>query len=294
MSFQSNPKRFLGMAVLAVTLPMGGCFDTGTNNPAYPEKTATVNMRLGLDPVATVLSKSSVISLDRLIIVFTSSAGDTIRDTITSSTTPSLNTVSTAQQTVAKFYNLATVRTWKAVVTVVDSRDSITHRDSSVSNVVLVSDTTVISVNLSSRYVMYQAKFLTIPDSIGSPSSGTVKQKLYLDRFVFRIDGITVQDSTVAPSYFTPGNTYTLYYDYVTPGSHTVELRAYGKLNLADTSSLLYSGSLGVNLAPGADSTIAFPLNWVGPTSGGGSLSVTIGKIGSFTASSTLPTDVVP
>jgi hypothetical protein len=205
-----------------------------------------------------------------------------------------LSAVSTSQQVLEKFYNLSISRTWKAVVTVRDSRDSVTHRDSATTGVLAAADTADINVNLVSKFVMYQAKFLTIPDSIGSSAPGTAKQKLQLNRFLFKIDGVTVRDSSVAPGFFAAGGTYTLYYDYVTPGSHTIQLQAFGPMNSWEETNPLYSGSTTVDLAAGIDSTVALTLNWVGPTTGGGSLAVTIGKMGTLTANGTLPENVVP
>ena len=103
---------------------------------------------------------------------------------------PGMSTTATAQQTVNKNYSLKALRTWKIVATVRDTKDSVIHRDSATTPTLYAADTAAVSLNLTSRYAMYEAKFLTIPDSINS-ASGTVKQKLNLNRLVLKIDGVT-------------------------------------------------------------------------------------------------------
>jgi hypothetical protein len=294
MMYGLNKSRLIIAVALAAGFTLAGCLAGGTEpSPTQGEHTV-VNLRLRLDPVSTALAKSATITLDKLVIVFTSSALDTIRDTITTGTTPALNATSTTQQTVAKYYNLATARSWKALVTIRDTRDSVIHRDSTTTAVLQASDTAEISLTLASRFTMYQARFLTIPDSIGSATAGTGKQKLYLNRLVFKIDGVTVRDSLVSPAYFTAGATHTLTYDYVSPGSHSMQMLAYGPMNSWDVANPLYSGSTTVNVGAGVDTTVTVNLSWVGPTSGGGNLSVTIGKVGTVTANGNLPTNVIP
>ena len=274
-------KRIAKVAVIFSGLFLAGClFDQGDNTPSE-NGAAVIGMRVGLDPVNIVLSKTSTISLGKLIIVFTSNGHDTLRDTITSSTIPALNTSSTSPQVISKYYSLKPLRIWKAVVSVKDSRDSLIHKDSTTTPVLHVQDTAAVSLNLSSKFSMYQARYLTLPDSIGSPSAGTVKVKLNLNRLVLKIDDVIVCDSTATPGpYFASGSTHILSYDYVSAGSHSVQLLAYGPLNSWNTANPLYSGTSTINVTQGLDSTVAMTLNWVGPTTGMGSLSVTIGKMG--------------
>jgi hypothetical protein len=142
---------------------------------------------------------------------------------------------------------------------------------------------------------MYRARFLTIPDSVGSASPGTSKQKLRLNRLLFKIDGVTVRDSLSSPGYFTAGATHVLDYDYVAPGPHTILMQAFGPMGSWDSTQALYSGSKSVDVsATGSDTTVTLTLNWVGPTTGGGTLSVTVGRIRTLTADGTLPGNVVP
>jgi hypothetical protein len=294
MMYGLNKSRLIWIAALVAGFTLAGCLSGGTEPSSTQDEQAVVNLRLKLDPVSTALAKSATITLDKLVIVFTSSALDTVSDTITTGTTPALNATSTTQQTVAKYYNLATARSWKALVTIRDTRDSVIHRDSTTTAVLEAADTADISLTLTSRFTMYQARFLTIPDSIGSAAAGTGKQKLYLNRLVFKIDGVTVRDSSVSPSFFSASSTHTLSYDYVSPGSHSMQMLAYGPMNSWDEANPLYSGSTTVNVGAGVDTTVTVNLSWVGPTTGGGSLSVTIGKVGSVTANGNLPTNVIP
>ena len=268
-------------ALLAATLVVSGltaCFDSSSSAPSSSNQGAALSIRVGVDPV-NALKKSSTISLSKLIVVLTSSASDTLRDTITSSTSPSLSATSTTAQTISKNYTLNPLRTWKVVATTKDSRDSIIHRDSATTPVLYDADTVAVNLSLSSRFTMYQANFNSIPDSIASSASGTVKQVLHINRLVLKIDGNTMMDSSL--TYFT--GSPALNYDYVLTGSHTVQLLAYGPMYSWNTANPLYSGSTVINVAAGNDSTVPLTLNWVGPTTGTGSLSVTIGKVGKVT-----------
>jgi hypothetical protein len=295
----SNTKRLSGIAAIAAGLIVAGCLNDGgaSSTPAgSPSGKAVVGLRVDVGSVNSVLAKGAVISLNKVVIVFTSSANDTVRDTLTTSTTPALSATSTAQQTLEKFYNLKISRSWKAYVTVRDAKDSVTHRDSSISTgVLLAADTAHITLNLTPKFVMYRARFLTIPDSVGSASPGTSKQKLRLNRLLFKIDGVTVRDSLSSPGYFTAGATHVLDYDYVAPGPHTILMQAFGPMGSWDSTQALYSGSKSVDVsATGSDTTVTLTLNWVGPTTGGGTLSVTVGRIRTLTADGTLPGNVVP
>src|SRR5690606_30197720 len=105
-------------ALLAAVFLLTGCFVS--ERPSAPraegEDTFALDIKVGIGGV-NALRKSSTITLDKLIIVLTSSSNDTIRDTITSSTTPNLDPVSTTGQNIPKSYTLKALRSWKIVAT---------------------------------------------------------------------------------------------------------------------------------------------------------------------------------
>ncbi len=137
---------------------------------------------------------------------------------------------------------------------------------------------------------MYQANFLNIPDSISSNTAGTVKQVINVNRLVLKVDGIIQADSS--KTYFTPNTTSVLTFDYVTAGSHSIQLLVYGQL-VGNTNWLLYSGTTTINVSGGNDSTVTFPLTWIGPITGVDSTSIIIGKVGKVTLNGTLPSNVI-
>ena len=288
-------KKTAGMALLAAGLNFIGCMEQGSGvTPNSAPQTSAINMRLGVDPVR-VLAKTNTISLSKLIVVLTSNTLDTIRDTITSGTTPSLSATATSAQTIVKNYTLKPLRTWKLVATTKDLNDSVIHRDSATTPVLNIADTANVSLSLSSRFTMYDAKFLTLPDSVSSSVSGTTKQVLNLNRLVLKVDGVTKVDSTVSPGpYFTKLATAVLSYDYITAGSHSIQLLAYGPMYSWDVANPLYSGTQTINVGAGSDSTVAMTLSWVGPTTGTGHISAVIGKVGKVTVNGTLPGTVIP
>ena len=290
-----NLKQIATLALLAVGLNLVGCMESSSNLSAPSSSApADLHIRVGVDPVHN-LAKTTTISLNKLIVVLTSSTQDTIRDTITTSTSPALNATSTTAQTITKDYTLKPLRTWKVVATTKDLKDSVIHMDSATTPTLNVADTANVSLSLSSKFSMYDARFLTIPDSISSSVSGTTKQVLHLNRLVLIVDGVTKVDSTVSPGpYFTALATAVLSYDYVTVGSHTIQMLAYGPMYSWNTANPLYSGSVVINSTTGVDATQALTLAWVGPTTGTGHLSATIGKVGKVTVNGTVPGVVIP
>lgn len=295
---RTNPTRTLAGILVAgmVSLVLSGCFvEQGPVEPVTvrPESEVGLKVRMGVGSV-NALHKGQVITLGKLVVTLTSSANDTIRDTITTLTTPALNPVSTTGQTVQKSYALPALRNWKIQVTSRDALDSVIHRDSSTIPALYAGDTAVVNLNLSSRFVMYEAKFLSLPDSIASATPSQPKQALCIDRLVLKIDGVAVRDSSVANACFASATTHTLAYDYVLTGNRTVELAAYGPMHYWPTDSALYRGQTSVNIGAGADSTVALSLSWVGPTTGAGKLDVALGRVGKVTVNGTLPGTVIP
>jgi hypothetical protein len=287
-------------AAFAAAVFLAGCFpDTGLSpNPVDPAgESAVMNIRMNMKAVNS-LKKGSAISLSQMIVVIVSQGAtpaDTIRDTIkTSGTTPTLSADAATQQSVNKTYPLKALRGWKIYVSVRDTRDSLIHFDSATTPVLHVADTAVVNLGLTSRYSMYDAKFLSLPDKISS-TTGDVEQDLNVTRLVFKVDGVALRDSTANPGpYFTSLTEHVLSYDYVRPGTRLITLEVYGPIGSSPTPQLLYSGSQSATIAAGVNSTVPITLNWVGPTGGTGSISATLGKVGKVTINGTLPGTIVP
>jgi hypothetical protein len=166
------------------------------------------------------------------------------------------------------------------------------HSGSSASFFVKPADTADVTLNLASRFAMYEARFNSLPDSISSSVSGTGKDKLNLNRVVLLVDGVVKADSALASGYFSPNQNVNVFWDYITPGNHTVTLEAYGALHAF--TGKLYSGSANFTVTAGADDTRSVTLNWVGPTTGTGKLTVTLGKVGKVIVNGALPGTVIP
>ncbi len=232
------------------------------------------------------LSKTSTINLAKLIVTAVSSATppDTVRDTSLVS--------GNAQVSVVRALTLPPLRNWVITAKSLDSKDSVVHTGSSSPFFVKPADTAFVSLNLASRFAMYEAHFNTLPDSISSSVSGTGKDKLNLNRVVLLVDGVIKADSVLAAgSYFAANQTVNIYWDYITPGSHTVTLEAYGVLHTY--AGKLYSGAATYSVSAGTDDTRSLSLAWVGPTTGTGKLTVTLGKVGKATVNGALPGSVI-
>ncbi|MDB5102997.1 MAG: hypothetical protein JWP91_686 [Fibrobacteres bacterium] len=253
--------------------------------PDDKEMNATVKSTVVLGKVG-VLSKGSTINLTKLVLTAVSSATppDTVRDTSTVS--------GSAQVTVLRVLTLAPLRNWVVSAKSLDSKDSVIHSGSSSSFFVKPADTADVSLNLTSRFAMYEARFNSLPDSISSSVSGTGKDKLNLNRVVLKVDGVIKADSLLASGYFSANQSVNVFWDYITPGSHTVTLEAYGTLHTY--SGKLYSGASTFTVTAGSDDTRSVNLDWVGPTTGTGKLTVTLGKVGKVVVNGALPGTVIP
>jgi hypothetical protein len=280
-------KTFRGIAAFGVAwLLLTGC-DSGYDqtSPTADQLSAHLKVNVGVRRVGA-LSKSSTIVLNKLAILLVSSQNDTVLDVLTPSTTPALNPSPSTEQTLTKSYDLAPQRSWKLKAVTVDSRDSIVHADSVNIPFLNEGDNAEASLNLASRYSMYTARFLNIPDSIGTTTSGTVKVPLNINRLVLMVDGVIVADSS--RSYFTPKSTVDLKFDYVTTGTaHTIRLLAYGPFKNWDATKPLFDGSAVYTATPGLDGSVSVTLYWVGPTSASGSMTVLVGKVGQVTVNGT-------
>jgi hypothetical protein len=264
---------------------LAGCFSSpaSVEDPqAQAGKDGVVKSDLVLGKVG-VLSKSATISLRKVYFTLVSSAADTVRDSATAT--------GSEQVVINKTWTLKPLRTWTVHARSVDAKDSVIHQGSTAAFNVKPADTVSVNLSLASRFTMYEARFQALPDSISSSAAGTGKEKLNLSRLTLSIDGTTRADSLKA-AYFAGSQTVTLFYDYITPGSHTVVLEATGKLNAFE--GVLYRGTATFNVAAGADETRTVTLDWVGPTTGSGKLTVTLGRVGKVLVNGTLPGAVIP
>lgn len=254
--------------------------NAGNEPVAQSQAAGTVHSTILLGKVGA-LSKSSAINLQKLILTAVSSAtpSDTVRDTA------SVN--GNAAVTILRTLTLKPLRNWVIHAKTVDANDSVIHAGATASFFVKPSDTSSVSLDLASKFSMYQANFNSLPDSISSSASNTGKDKLNLKRLVLKVDGIVKHDSVTASGYFAAGQNVRVYFDYIGVGAHTVTLEAYGDLHTF--SGLLYTGSASLDVGAGDDRTQAVTLDWAGPTTGTGKLTVILGKIGKVIVNGSLP-----
>jgi hypothetical protein len=282
---QRNNSIVKAFIVLAAPLLLAHCGQSPTTasasaGPAADESAGGhVKSTIILGKVG-VLGKSSAISLSKLVLLAVSDAAPADSVTDTSSVNGS------NEVTVLRNLTLKPLRNWVISAKTLDLKDSVIHSGSTVSFFVRPSDTTAVSLNLSSRFAMYQANFNTLPDSVSS-ATGTGKDKLNLNRVVLRIDGVIRADSALASGYFSGGQNISVFYDYIAPGAHTVSLEAYGVMHTY--AGVLYSGASTFSVTAGNDDTRSVTLNWVGPVTGTGSITVTLGKVGTIIVNGTMP-----
>jgi hypothetical protein len=285
MAFSKSKLSTLFIALIAPAFFLN-CGKNPTSAAAPgPEVNATVQSTVVLGKVG-VLSKASTINLSKLILtaVSTATPPDTVHDTSIVS--------GNAQVVVTRNLTLVPLRNWVVSAKSLDAKDSVVHSGSSASFFVKPADTAAVTLNLTSRFAMYEARFNSLPDSISSSASNTGKDKLNVNRVVLLVDGVIKADSVLASGYFSANQSVNVFWDYITPGSHTVTLEAYGVLHTF--SGKLYSGASTFTVTAGSDDTRSVTLNWVGPTTGTGKLTVTLGKVGKVIVNGALPGTVIP
>jgi hypothetical protein len=230
------------------------------------------------------LAKVAAINVNRLVLEFSNNSTYTLKDT-TSISIPQ----GTADTITKLFPSLPALRTYKVVAKTLDTRDSVIHKDST-TFVILPSDTTYVTLNLLPLFTVYEANFLSMPDTV---QSGTgEKSSIGVDSLVVYIDGSAVADSSVRPLFFTESSNVKVTFDYVRVGSHSIVLEAYGTIN--DYTGVLYRGSKTVLFDASVDNVETVTMSWVGPTTGTGSIEVRIGRVGKVTANGTLPGTIIP
>lgn len=288
--------------LLASGLLLTGCLnDSGTRDGGLAADEARLVVRTTVrDASAPGLSKSSAITLDRLIITLRSSiATDTVRrDTILADTGAFLSN-SSSDQELTRAFAVKALRSWTVVVKTLDVNDSLIHYDSVPVPSMLLGETRSVPLQLGSRYAMYEARY-TLPSRLyptDVPEAQRVYQNVFFSRLVLSVDGRIVRDSvttgvqaagtryvaagtdlrgSAGRFFFKPnGNapdtiTHVQSYDYVRTGTRTFDIKAYGYLEgdtLGIAPRLLFQGTRQAVVAP--DGTIPqepMVLEWRGPT----------------------------
>jgi hypothetical protein len=269
----------IGTALFVAAL-LGGCGAApidGTSESGSGPGTVVSDLSLGK---VGALAKPAAIDLRKLVVTLVSGnrPPDTLRDTSSIS--------GNAQINVSRSYDLKPLRTWTRSAKTLDTRDSVIHQGSTAPFYMKPGDTVQLSLNMASRFSMYEANFNDLPDSVGSSAVGTAKEAVRFKRVVMKVDGVVRGDST-ASAYFSKGQQVKLAFDYITPGTRSISLEAHGNLN--SYNGLLYSGSTTFDVAAGSDESRTITLDWAGPVTGTGKITVTIGKVGKVVINGALP-----
>lgn len=290
MQTSSIKKIVLGTLTLGA-LVLGGCLNDGATKASQD---GSLSIKLSVPDVnKSGLHKGATISFKKMIVTLTSTVGtdSVIRDTIFPGEDGFVS-LATASQTVTKSYSVRPLRGWTLAVKTLDLNDSVIHFASKLADSIKVGEARQVTMNLTSKFIMYEARF-TLPDSIGS-STGTFRQKLNVNRFVMVLDGDTVRDTskvfdTVAYFVSTPV-THLVNYDYVSAGvSHVLKLYVYGDMENWPANRPIYGDS--VVISP--TDTLKTPnLAYTGPGSASDTgsttgtridpLTIEIGKVGVF------------
>ena len=189
-------------------------------------------------------------------------------DTVLSDTLlPGVNGLSasaSANQTLSKTYRLKPLRSWKLVVVVFDTQDSLLYRDSAEVTNLRVAESRSLTLSLKPRFSKYAVKFI-LPDSLRPSGSGT-RQILKVNRFRAALEGRVAVDTLKASGYFASGApAHTIILPYVSNNSnHSFGLQILGDISGWPSTQPLFADTLVV--AP-IDTTYNRTLRWTGPGS---------------------------
>lgn len=295
----------LGTVALSAFV-FGGCLNDSGPKDSLKEGSLSINLSVpNVNNPQSGLRKGATITLNKLIVTLTSTVGtdSVIRDTITPGEN-GFSSVATANQTVSKSYSVRPLRGWTLAVKTLDANDSLIHSASVLADSIKVGELRPVTINLTSRFIMYVAKF-TLPDSIGS-ATGEFRQKLDINRFMLVLDGDTVRDTTKqGGGYFASAPTFhTVGFDYVRADTtHVLKLYVFGDMGDWPSNKPLYGDS--VIIIP-TDTLKTPTLAYTGPgsssdtTGGGGTgaqidpLVIVIGKVGIVEINPILPPNPLP
>ena len=130
--------------------PGTGChrnrFAFGHTESSDPLQDAHLKVKVGV--VNTDYPRSSSASIHAIVICLTSSANDTILETITAKTSPALNPDGAKLQTFNMAYNLEPLRVWKVVAKTMDNQHHILHVDSATTTLLKISGTEHLTLSL--------------------------------------------------------------------------------------------------------------------------------------------------
>lgn len=296
-SFKSA-SALLGVAVIFGAALTGCLNDSGS--PSREEASLIVSTKVtDVNKVNGRLAKSAAIKLDRLIITLTSNNPEDAvrRDTIKASDTAGSNftTDATEDQTFSRNFLVKPLRNWTIVVKTLDVNDSVIHYDSTVANALLAGETRAVTVNLSSRFVMYEARF-TVPDSLNFTLL-SLKQQMSIRRVIMLVDGDTVADSSTTPRFAASPTQHSIRFDYISVNDiPDVKLEFYGSVGADTTTTKMFEQTF-ENVDPGNPNPSGpTTAEYVGPNSSQlGStvgLTINIGRVGTVVFQPVLNPDV--
>jgi hypothetical protein len=289
----SIKKLALGLVALGA-FSLTACMSSGSNvaagnNDQYGIVVVQANTKNLSSLSKPALGKSSVISLDSLIVTAISNAATPDTVTVKLAVGDSgFKDTSTINQNISITLNLKALRSWTISAKTIDVNDSVIHTGSATVNNLQAGQVRAVNLSATPKFAMYKATF-NFPDSIYSPT-GLFGQKLDISKIELIIDGVVVDDSVAT---FLDSTNYVLNYDYVATTADSVTLKVYGYLPTSDSTwssvqNLLYTKTRAISsLSTLSLNNVA--LDWVGPVNGAANLTVQIGKVGTYDISAGIP-----
>lgn len=285
-------------AAAALAFAFVGCLnDSGPSKPAD----AQLFIQAGVKDVNQTkgLAKTAKIELRKLVITLTSSdTGDAVRrDTILAndSVGSSFTTDATDDQTVTRNYRVTPLRSWTITVKTLDAKDSVIHTSTTTASNLLVGETRAVTLNLSSRFVMYEAKF-KLPDSLTFTQLDSLKQVLSVRRMVMIVDGDTVIDSSRTTRFSPDPTIHSIFFDYIDVNdTPDVKIEFFGSVGGDTTSTKLFE-YLFEDVDPNDETPTVAEAEYTGPGASqlgsNAALTINIGKVGTVVFQPQIPTNV--
>lgn len=232
--------------VLAVT----GCM-------TMPESGESARVRMNLNVERLTAADAP---LKAMVITFTSSRGDTLRDTITdqgariAGAHVVLNPPADQGQVIMPRYDLPHGRGfWTCFIESVDARDTIIHQSGCEVGEIGPGEVRDIALRLAARVASYEAVFHPRP---ATPAGA----RIALARFELDVDGMT--QCTAALEDAATDAPVKIGCAYLTAGPREVVTRVYGRVGDDATERLLWSGRKPVDIKAGSGRAEPLTLTW--------------------------------
>lgn len=227
------------------------------------------------------VSPTRDLRLKEMTVTLASSAGDTLRDTITDagsilSRFPVRLNSPDGSRSITPVYALDPAQEWTLSVKTLDARDSVVHSGTMRAGALVAGALRNVRMPLAARFAAYEAMFSLPPE--------LVAQGARLHRVEVSVDGATACAVEANGS-----DSVKLACDDLPVGVRALTLSVYGQAAGSAATRLLFKGAADVDISADDVPTASMELNPVDESLGRVGMSVHLGRVGRVTVNVVIP-----